>query len=1053
MKKILLLFSLILLGIGVFSQEFSVNFTGRLNGSQYQRIDSVKITDVTRNWTETLVYPDTVIVVNATVNVSDAEMSAVGFEQNVPNPFDCYTSVELAISQAENVKLQLLDAAGKQCADLNVALNAGSHRFEITASKPQAYILKAIAGAKTYSVRMINVGSCGVDGIKYGGYAGLNAKLTTENEFVVGDDMEFVGYATIAGNVVESEIVSMQLRQSQDVVLEFRSETVGMLNGHEWVDLGLPSGLLWATCNVGATNPTDYGNYYAWGETTTKETYSWDTYRYCNGSYNTLTKYCNNSSYGNSGFTDELTTLDASDDAATANWGSVWRMPTFDEFSELITSCTVTYLDYPEYEVPGRLFVGPNGNSIFLPRASERSDNDMFNPVPAHYWSSSLYTGIPSCAWQLYFDPDTSFMHYSGYRSYGRSVRPVWSRANDNDSTTISVPTVITNAASNITAYGAIFSGNVISDGGAFVTSRGFMYGTSADNLTEMVQCGLGTGIFVNTIGLDPLTTYYYKAYATNSIGTAYGEVMSFTTENCGESMGIQNGYEWVDLALPSGTRWATCNVGANSPTDYGDYFAWGETVPKEDYSWETYIYGNGTSVDAPKLTKYCNISRFGYNNFTDNLTTIEAIDDAATANWGAGWRMPTYTEIAELRVNCTVSWTTQNGVNGFLFTGRNGNSIFLPGAGYRYRTMLIGGVEGYGNYWSSSLYTGGRPSNAWLIIFYSGGCSVNNNERCCGRSVRPVCNRTNVNDSIVVSMPTVITGTVLEIGTHRAIISGNVISDGGAMVTARGFVYGTNANNLTQTAQSGSGTGNFTANLSGLTAETTYYYKAYATNAAGTAYGEVMSFMTENVGTPTGTLNGHDWIDLGLPSGTRWATCNVGSTTPEGYGDYFAWGETTTKDSYNWSTYIYCNGSSSTLTKYCNNADYGNNGFTDAFTTLEATDDAATANWGAGWRMPTEAEMEELNNNCTVRWTTQNGVNGRLFTGPNGNSIFLPAAGIHYDDNSFVYAGSIGAYWSSSLCSSDVSSAWYLLSRTDSYRIDYYYRFTGQSVRAVCTQ
>ena len=192
MKKIILSLSLVLIAIAVFSQEITVNFTGRLNDSQYQRLDSVWITDVTRGWTETLVYPDTVIVVNATVNVSNAEMSAVGFEQNVPNPFDCYTMVELAVPQDENVLLQLFDAAGKQCAELNVALNAGSHRFEITASKPQTYILKAMVGAKTYSVRMINVGSAGCDGIKYSGYAGLNAKLTVENEFQVGDDMEFV---------------------------------------------------------------------------------------------------------------------------------------------------------------------------------------------------------------------------------------------------------------------------------------------------------------------------------------------------------------------------------------------------------------------------------------------------------------------------------------------------------------------------------------------------------------------------------------------------------------------------------------------------------------------------------------------------------------------------------------------------------------------------------------------------------------------------------------------------------------------------------------------
>ena len=210
---------------------------------------------------------------------------------------------------------------------------------------------------------------------------------------------------------------------------------------------------------------------------------------------------------------------------------------------------------------------------------------------------------------------------------------------------------------------------------------------------------------------------------------------------------------------------------------------------------------------------------------------------------------------------------------------------------------------------------------------------------------------------------------------------------------------------------------------------------------------------------TPPNTLNGHEFVDLGLPSGIRWATCNVGSTTPEGYGDYFAWGETTPKTTYNWSTYRYCvynendenySGRNS-LTKYCNNAEYGNNGFTDALTTLEASDDAATANWGAGWRMPTLSEMQELYDNCTHEWTTRNGVNGEKFTGSNGNSIFLPAAGCRYYDE-LGYAGSSGDYGSSSLDTSGPDDARVLYFNSDVCGADgYSVRFNGLSVRPVC--
>ena len=166
---------------------------------------------------------------------------------------------------------------------------------------------------------------------------------------------------------------------------------------------------------------------------------------------------------------------------------------------------------------------------------------------------------------------------------------------------------------------------------------------------------------------------------------------------------------------------------------------------------------------------------------------------------------------------------------------------------------------------------------------------------------------------------------------------------------------------------------------------------------------------------TVTGHVDGtaatgvHDYVDLGLPSGMLWATCNVGANAPEDNGDYFAWGETQPKDVYNWDTYQYCMGSYNTLTKYCTRSDYGFNGFTDNLTILLPEDDAATANWGNGWRMPTIEEWQELYQNTTHTWTTQNGVNGRLFTASNGSSLFLPAAG--YRNNSSLGDASRGLY------------------------------------------
>lgn len=190
-------------------------------------------------------------------------------------------------------------------------------------------------------------------------------------------------------------------------------------------------------------------------------------------------------------------------------------------------------------------------------------------------------------------------------------------------------------------------------------------------------------------------------------------------------SNGFENGHEWVDLGLSSGLLWATCNIGAATPEAYGDYFAWGETTAKETYNWSTYKYYDGNNV-----TKYTG---------SDNLEVLEAFDDAAHVNWGGAWRMPTADEMRELRDNCTHKWTTQNGVNGHLFTGANGNSLFLPAAGSRYEGE-ISGAGSYGYYWSSSLGTG-NPYYAWRFGFSSEGFGMYSSYyRIYGFTVRPVC-------------------------------------------------------------------------------------------------------------------------------------------------------------------------------------------------------------------------------------------------------------------------------------------------------------------------
>ena len=330
-----------------------------------------------------------------------------------------------------------------------------------------------------------------------------------------------------------------------------------------------------------------------------------------------------------------------------------------------------------------------------------------------------------------------------------------------------------------------------------------------------------------------------------------------------------------IDLGLPSGTKWSCCNVGASSSEESGGYYAWGETEEKPVYNLGTYLY---------------------YNKEEDNCVHIgDEISgtqyDVARVKWGDPWRMPSHSEILELQENCSPEWTRKNGIKGILVTGPNGNSVFLPAAGYRQSDGLHD--EGSsGNFWSG-LFSG-NERYAYFQGFSMDGWGWGYVSRYVGYSVRPV------------------------------------------------------AHDIAETK------------------------------------------MCPDDHHP-------HLIDLGLPSGTKWSCCNVGASKPEGYGGYYAWGETEEKSVYNFDTYLYYNKGEA------NCVHIGDE--------ISGTQyDAARVNWGTPWRIPTLKDMEELFNNCTREWTRQNGVNGVCVTGPNGNSVFLPAAGYRWGED-LLSEGTSGVY------------------------------------------
>ena len=479
------------------------------------------------------------------------------------------------------------------------------------------------------------------------------------------------------------------------------------------------------------------------------------------------------------------------------------------------------------------------------------------------------------------------------------------------------------------------------------------------------------------------------------------------------------NGHEYVDLGLPSGVLWATCNVGADSPEDYGDYFAWGETDPKDSYDDDTYKWMTDGMSSWKGVNKYTladgRIDAVWYNSngefIGDNKTILELSDDAANANWGGDWRMPTREDQEELHTQCTWTWTTQNGVNGYKVTSKtNGNSIFLPAAGSRFDSDLY--AAGYiGYYWSSSLST--------YSSYYACGLDLNSdyvgrgyNYRDYGQSVRAVLRVRFTYDATFDSNGG--EGTMPSIAIKHAA----VFSIPENKFTRPGYEF-----ICWNTKADGTGVNYEDGAKFSVGSDITLYAQWYRKETNIT----------------------HEYVDLGLS--VKWATCNVGASSPEEAGCFFSWGETEPKAKYNWETYKWCEGSYDTQTKYCTQSYYGT---VDNKTILELSDDAANANWGGDWRMPTIAEQDELRSECTWTWTIQNGVNGYKVTSKiNGNSIFLPAAGSRGGSDLYD-AGSCGDYWSSSLYSNYSSGAYNLV--FGSYGVDWSYgdRDYGLSVRPV---
>lgn len=307
----------------------------------------------------------------------------------------------------------------------------------------------------------------------------------------------------------------------------------------------------------------------------------------------------------------------------------------------------------------------------------------------------------------------------------------------ENDGTLVSEPSTFKIHTLNFyEEEGKAYIQGLVANASVGEQEKGFLYWEKGDeNNPKKIVSSTKSNLFSAQLPstLKEGKTYVFRAYAFDyKKNYCVGEEVELNGDNEEDN----GDHEAVDLGLS--VKWATMNIGAKSPEDYGDYFAWGETKPKTSYEWSTYKWLNYL---CSTLTKYCIDSSHGA--VVDNKTTLDPEDDAAHVNWGGGWRMPTRVELGELDNNCTWTWTTLNGVNGYKVTSKtNGNSIFLPAAGYRDYSYL-NNAGTYGEYWSSSLDTCSLNHLASCDLYFNSGaysCWGSASSRFFGFSVRAVC-------------------------------------------------------------------------------------------------------------------------------------------------------------------------------------------------------------------------------------------------------------------------------------------------------------------------
>lgn len=775
-------------------------------------------------------------------------------------------------------------------------------------------------------------------------------------------------------------------------------------------------------------------------------------------------------------------------DIARVKLGKGWRLPTRAEVEELLSSCVW------QESSSGAWLYGPNGQGVLLRHTGIAMPSD--GPVGSVSLTSmekgfiltgeSQGSGNNRMAFVYQFDKNFSY----GLVSYNAAmakfpVRPVYESLDG----TIPVSSISLNKTDLSLKVGdsETLVATVKPDD---ATDKRIAWNTSDASVASVDDSGMVTA---QKVGVATIT-----ALVGDLSATCHVTVQS-------ESRNVPEGA--IDLGMS--ILWATKNLGAPTPEDFGNRYAWGEVNTKEDFSATNYAF-----LDWNNYRYYNNVQFLKYNKL-DGKKILDRIDDAASVNLGGKWRMPTEKELSELFSGCHWERGSTGRVGEEYLKGtsyKTGETIIIPaqetgGTGKPYTIKLMsseGNInnvsthEHYVNNDSSegdsgdiyekryegfyirpvydpsqddfvpvssisldkteltlkkgetaSLVATVMPANAtdktvlwsspdwkYATVDQSGKVTawekgtVDIEVYACGKTA--TCKVTVGNESPV-SPPANIPVESISLNKPELVL---IVGDSENLIAT---VKPDNATDKTVSWRS-SNERIVSVSTNGLV-RAEKEGEATITASAGDIVAECSVKVNKKIVVP-------DAIDLGLK--VKWASFNLGASAPEEYGDYYAWGETKTKEKYTWGTYMWCNGAASSLTKYNTSSSRGP---IDNKTKLDPDDDVAHTVLGGTWRMPTEDEMQELISQCSWEWKKYNGVYGYQATSKvNGKSLFFPAAGC-YDDGTLKSLEYSCKYWTSSLFTDSraaMCGEFYVSNGKNKLSVSYYFRYYGYPIRPV---